>query len=327
MSTSSFTLMAIESQGSLLHDPEELARYLFQPQPRIPEYYGYDTQGSWLFEAVTKLPRYYPTRVEQALLEEIASEIAPEISQCTLVELGSGSGKKTGTLLRACATYAPPHFMPLDVDAAMIQHSYETLSSLVPGLRVTGVVGRYEKTFPIISHQDVGRRCVTALGSNIGNMLPDERLSLLELLCSNLNRGELLFVTADLTKSKQLLEAAYNDPPTDRTHTDFRLNRLIHINRIFGASFRPDRFYEYAHYDTDMDAIVVHLYSPEEQVIDLGRVGRTLTLKKGDSIVVDYSCKFEIDALSAEICELGCQRVNYWTDARYRWGAFLFEKQ
>ncbi|UMP00011.1 L-histidine N(alpha)-methyltransferase [Amycolatopsis sp. EV170708-02-1] len=327
MNEPAFEIRYVETDDILWHDTTHLTRSLSSDRPRIPEYYGYDKRGSLLFEAVTKLARYYPTRVEQALLSETADKIATTIAGCALVELGSGSAKKTGTLLRACAEISDPHFVPLDVDPAMIQHSFESLSKSVPNLRMTGVVGRYENTLPQVTREEFGPRCVTALGSNIGNMLPEERRSLLAMICANLHAGEYLFVTADLTKSKAMLETAYNDPPTDRTHTDFRLNRLVHLNRLYGSSFRPERFYEYAHYDVEMQRIVVHLYSTEDQVVDLGALGRSLKLGKGDSIIIDHSCKFTIDALSDEICGLGCRPVNSWFDARYRYGAFLFQKR
>ncbi|MEU9608435.1 L-histidine N(alpha)-methyltransferase [Streptomyces sp. NPDC048057] len=327
MSQATFDVVAVESEENLWTDSTLLSRTLFRPQPRIPEYYGYDDRGSRLFEDVTRLPQYYPTRVEQALLDVVAPEIAETVAGGPLVELGSGSAKKTGVLLRACAKYADPHFVPLDVSASMMRHSFETLSQTVPGLRVTGVVGRYERTLTALSRKDFGRRCVTALGSNIGNMLPEERLELLALICGELRAGEYFFVTADLTKSKSMLEHAYNDPPTDRTHTDFRLNRLIHLNRLYGASFPLERFHEFARYDVEHARIEVHLHSPEPQTIDLGSLNAQLSLAAGDTIVVDYSCKFEIDALCAEVGALGCELLRTWTDPRYRYGAFFFRKR
>jgi uncharacterized SAM-dependent methyltransferase len=101
----------------------------------------------------------------------------------------------------------------------------------------------------------------------------------------------------------------------------------VHLNRLFSACFKPERFYEYARYDDGLEAIVVDLFSAEEQIIDLGALGFSLHLNKGDSIVIDHSCKFNIDSLTVEICELGYQATKFWFDPLYRYGAFLFQKK
>jgi len=322
-----FEIMSVGDQDDFWHDTSVLRRALMQDQPRIPSYYGYDDHGSVLFEKVTELPQYYLTRVEQDLLRTSATELADIISGCAVVELGSGSAKKTGEVLHALSKHAAPQFVPLDVSASMVQSSFETLSERIPNLRFTGVVGRYEETLPWLSlSSSVGRKCVMLLGSNLGNMLVYERHELLKLIIATLGMEDYIYVTADLAKSQMMLESAYNDPPTDRTFSDFRLNRLFHLNALYGSSFDAGRFYEYAHYNTGLQRIEAHLYSAEDQTVDLGRLDAELPLTKGSSIVVDYAIKFDITGLVAEMNMLGARQVTSWIDTRYRYGAFLFRR-
>lgn len=139
-----FGFIAVDDGTEFWHDDQNLITCLREPVPRIPPVYGYDERGSVLFEEITRLPTYYLTRVEWALLRRAAADIATRLNAGALAELGSGSAKKTAVLLAACLEHRPLTYLPVDVSAEMLRHSATTLTAQLPSLEIVALHGRYE---------------------------------------------------------------------------------------------------------------------------------------------------------------------------------------
>src|SRR5690349_1540194 len=172
-------VVAVDAADAFWDDGGALRACLREETPRIPPVFGYDERGSGLFEAITELPTYYLTRVEWALLRANAADIARRLDAEQVVELGSGSAKKTCELLTACQRVRPTTYLPVDVSREMLELSGRTLSAAVPGLSVVGLWGRYEQGLAWLrTEAGGGRRVVAFLGSNLGNATPAERREL-----------------------------------------------------------------------------------------------------------------------------------------------------
>ena len=185
---------------------EGLARELKEVEPK----YFYDARGSRLFDRITQLPEYYPTRCERAILNRHAPELVRLAGGRELVELGSGTASKTRALLYAMAGAGTlRRYVPFDVDASVVERCADELSSLYPGLEVHGVVGDFERHLAALPEGD--RRLVAFLGGTIGNLHPGERAAMLAALGELLGPSDRLLLGTDLVKDPALLEAAYDD--------------------------------------------------------------------------------------------------------------------
>src|SRR5690349_11690626 len=182
-------VVAVDAADAFWDDGGALRACLRESVPRIPPVFGYDERGSELFEAITELPTYYLTRVEWALLRANADEIARAVDADEIVELGSGSGKKTSVLLSACQRRRPTTYLPVDVSREMLELNGRTLSAAVPGLAVVGLWGRYEQALARLRTEPGARRVVVFLGSNLGNATQPERAALLADIAATLGPG------------------------------------------------------------------------------------------------------------------------------------------
>src|ERR1700712_2053629 len=207
----------------------------------LPPKYFYDERGSKLFDEITRLPEYYPTRTERAILTENAPNIAAATQAETLVELGSGTSEKTHLLLdalRAAGTLRG--YVGFDVDEITLTQAGTTLAAEYPGLEVTGVVGDFEKHVPQLLHTGTGHRMIAFLGSTIGNLEPVPRAAFLRDVRAALRPGDTFLLGADLVKDPTRLVAAYDD--SAGVTADFNRNVLRVINASLGADFDPDSF-------------------------------------------------------------------------------------
>jgi L-histidine Nalpha-methyltransferase len=317
-------IIPVDGEGSFWDDQSGLLACLREIPPRVPAYFGYDAIGSDLFESITGLPGYYPTRVEHELLQRHAEEIADRIRCERIVELGSGSAKKTRVLLAACVERRPTTYLPIDVSREMLMSSARELEAELAGLRVQGLWGRYEAGLAWLRDGEPEPMVVALLGSNLGNTTPEERDALLREITETLRPGDGFLVSVDLQKPAEVLEACYNDPPDRSAFARFRLNHLAHLNRRFDAGFTLEYFYPRAHYDLATTTVQAHLYATEDQVVALRELGLELVLQRGDSLNVGFSHKFHRPQFVDDVSERGFDLDAQWIDAVWQYGLFLF---
>lgn len=317
-------IVAVDGGGDFWDDQGGLLTCLRETPPRVPAYLGYDAIGSELFEAITELPGYYPTRVEFGLLQRHAEEIADLIGHERIAELGSGSAKKTRLLLAACLQRRPTSYLPIDVSREMLEISARELGTELPGLRLQGLWGRYEAGLGWLRDGNPEPVTVALLGSNLGNTTPEERDGLLAEIAATLRQGDRFLVSADLQKPAEVLGACYNDPLDRSAFARFRLNHLTHLNRRFGADFTLEYFYPRAHYDATTTAVQAHLYATEDQSVVLRELDLELVLRRGDSLNAGFSYKFHRPQFVADVSERGFELSAQWIDPVWQYGIFLF---
>jgi L-histidine N-alpha-methyltransferase len=317
-------VVAVDAADAFWDDDSVLRAALCESIPRIPPVFGYDERGSELFEAITELPTYYLTRVEWALLRAHSAEIARCVDAEQIVELGSGSAKKTRELLVPCQRRRPTTYLPVDVSREMLELSGRTLSADVPGLVVVGLWGRYEQALARLrSERGGGRRVVVFLGSNIGNATPAERAALLADIAATLDPGDGFLFSADLVKSTDVLETGYNDPPGHRAFAEFRLNHLTHMNRRFGADFAVEQYRPRAHFVERTGMVEGHLYALCDQRVRLPSLDLELAVRRGESINVGFSAKFQRGQLDSELAGHGMTVEHRWIDPDWEYGILL----
>ncbi|WP_158893574.1 L-histidine N(alpha)-methyltransferase [Amycolatopsis anabasis] len=320
-------VLELEKPEALWLDGSDLRTSLRASPRRIPSYYGYDQRGSEIFDAITRLPEYYLTATELRLLRTHAREIA-ELAGCDwLVELGSGSARKTRALLEAMAERKPTTFLPVDVSKEMLERTAERLLEAVADLSVIGLIAKWESGLDWVRENRAGPCVFAFIGSGLGNMLADERDLLLERISDACRPGDYFLTTADFEKRPAMLETAYNDPPGSDLWGQFRLNRLHRINELFGGDFALERYYEYCHYNTVTSTIEARIYASEAQRVRLAGLGMELNLVRGESIVVDYSFKFRRPELVEELGRYRFRVVGEWIDGLKQYGVFLARKE
>jgi L-histidine N-alpha-methyltransferase len=275
----------------------------------LPPKYFYDARGSELFDRITGLPEYYPTRAERAILNRHAPEIVAGARE--LVELGSGTASKTRALLYAMAgSGALSRYVPFDVDPSVVDRCTDELTELYPGLEVAGVVGDFETGLGAIP--DGEDRVVALLGGTIGNLHPDTRAAFLRSIRDLLGPGDRFVLGTDLVKEVALLEAAYND--AEGVTAEFNRNVLHVLNRELGADFQVDAFEHVAFFDRDESWVEMRLRARGDQRVSIPGAGLELELAAGEEIRTEVSTKFTLDALHRELAEAGMTIERFYTD-------------
>ena len=277
----------------------------------LPPKYFYDARGSELFDEITRLPEYYPTRAETAILERHAAEIA-ELSECeTLVELGSGTSAKTRLLLRALLDAGTlREFVPFDLDPAVLTAASAMLTAEYPGLRLAPLVGDFERDLGAIPAG--GRRMIAFLGSTIGNLEPPARADFLSHVGAALNPGDTLLLGTDLVKDPARLVRAYDDAAG--VTADFNRNVLRVVNRELHADFAVADFQHVAIWDPRREWIEMRLRPATEQQVTIGDLGLTISFAAGEDLRTEISAKFRPDGIEAELAAAGLKMARYWTD-------------
>ncbi|SDT79783.1 L-histidine N(alpha)-methyltransferase [Actinoplanes derwentensis] len=276
-----------------------------------PPKWFYDARGSELFEEITGLPEYYPTRTERAILDERAAEIARITEAKTLIELGSGSSAKTRLLLDALLGHGTlGAFVPLDVSASALTAAVESLSAAYPGLSVRGVVG--DMTRHLRHLPDGDNRLVAFLGGTIGNLTPGERAAFLASVRSVLHEGEWLLLGADLVKDPAVLLPAYDDAAG--VTAAFNRNVLSVMNRELGADFDPASFQHVAHWDPEREWIEMRLRSLRDQQVSIPALSLDVAFAAGAELRTEISAKFRREGLAAELAAAGFSARHWWTD-------------
>lgn len=291
----------------------------------LPPKYFYDDVGCDLFEQITGLPEYYQTRTELQILERVAPEIVARHRPTELVELGSGSSRKTVAVLAAMdAASLLRRFIPFDVAEGPILDAAHRLRERFPGLEVEGVVGDFDHhlgTIPVRS--DAERRLVLFLGGTIGNFPPAERHEFLLRLRALLRPTDCLLIGIDLVKNTATIEAAYND--SAGVTADFNRNVLRVINRELDADFVPERFAHVAVYDTENAWIEMRLRSERDQRVRIGELGMDVAFTAGEELRTEISAKFTHARFAAELAAVGLPDVEFFDDQLGRFSVAVAE--
>jgi L-histidine Nalpha-methyltransferase len=289
-------------------------------RPRsLPPKYFYDAAGSRLFDDITRLPEYYLTRTEEALLDALAPRLMRALAPVDVVELGSGFSVKTRRLLAARGG-VPLRYTPVDVDETTVAASAARLLAEDATLDVHAVIGDFERHLPHVP-APTGRRLVLFLGSTIGNLDPPGRHALLTQVRGLLRRGDRLLLGVDLVKDQAVLEAAYNDAAG--VTAAFNRNILRVVNRSLGADFQPEAFRHHAFYNTAEQRIEMHLVSDRPQTVRLRAIDLTVRLDARETIWTESSYKFTRASAEAMLAGAGLKLTGWHTDAGDRFALAL----
>ncbi|MGI8758875.1 MAG: L-histidine N(alpha)-methyltransferase [Acidimicrobiales bacterium] len=296
--------------AALRHD----ARRGLTADPKwLPPKWFYDERGSTLFDAITGLPEYYPTRREVEILERRAGEVASACPAGTLVELGSGTSAKTRLLLDALAAEGSlRRVVPFDVSQATLRQAAGTLAAAYPGVEVHAVVGDFERHLHLLPPGG-GRRLVAFLGGTIGNLDPRQRAVLLRTVADGLHPGDALLLGTDLVKAPARLVAAYDDAAG--VTAAFNTNVLRVLNHELGADFDPARFAHVALWDPDQKWIEMRLRSLVDQTVSLPEIDLSVHFAEGEEIRTEISAKFHRHGVEVELEAAGLHLARWWTDA------------
>jgi dimethylhistidine N-methyltransferase len=283
----------------------------FATKPRsLPCRFFYDARGSVLFEEITQLPEYYPTRAETALLETYGDEIAERMGDArVLVEFGSGSSRKTSLLLSALHRVAV--YVPIDVAGESLAEAAEWLSERHDGLAIRPLVADFTKTrtLPIVARRP--QKLGFFSGSTIGNLTHAEAIGFLANAAHLLGRGASFLVGVDLKKDPAILIPAYSDKR--RVTAAFNLNLLERINRELDGDIDLGGFAHDAIYDEAHGRIEMHLVSLARQTVRV--LGRAFSFAKGERVHTENSHKYSVEEFQALAARAGWTPTQAWTDA------------
>ncbi|MBA0047635.1 L-histidine N(alpha)-methyltransferase [Mycobacterium sp. NPDC050853] len=285
----------------------------------LPPKWFYDEVGSDLFDEITRLPEYYPTRTEAGLLRVHAADIAAASGADTLVELGSGTSEKTRMLLDALG---PNTFIPFDVDSGVLRAAGDALVDEYPGMRVRAVCGDFEKDLRQIPRE--GRRLVAFLGSTIGNLTAEPRARFLADVAATLESGEMLLLGTDLVKETERLVRAYDD--SAGVTAAFNRNVLAVINRELDADFDLEAFEHVALWNDDEERMEMWLRSVRDQRVTVGALNLSVDFGDGEMMLTEVSCKFRQEGVVRELAAAGLRQIHWWTDDSNDFGLSLAVK-
>ncbi len=278
----------------------------------IPPKYFYDAHGSRLFDEITRLPEYYPTRAERAILEERAAEIAAITGARSLVELGSGTSEKTRLLLDALRDAGTLEtFVPLDVDPAILAEAAAAVAWEYPGVTVAPVVADFERHLTLLPRHP--QRLLAFLGSTIGNLDPGQRAAFLTQVRAGLGEGDAFLLGTDLVKAEARLVAAYDDAAG--VTAAFNRNVLTVLARELGAELDPDAFVHRAVWVPEGERIEMRLESVRDQRVRIPSLDLEVDLVAGEQVLTEISSKFRRDGVERELAAAGLRLTHWWTDA------------
>ncbi len=304
--------MRSEAQERALTAAEVHAGLLARPLPCLPSKFFYDHRGSVLFDRITRLPEYYLTRTEEALLPEAARDAVARVGPRHLVELGSGLGTKVRTLLGAMSTAGLLDSCTLfDVSEPALAQSLPRLAAERPGLRTSAIVGDFLTDLGALGPG--GSRLIAFLGSTIGNIHPRDVPGFFRSAASVLAEGDGLLVGLDLVKDRARLEAAYND--AQGVTAEFNRNILRVMNARLGADFDPEAFEHVAFYDAEAAWIEMRLRAARACRVRVPGAEAELVLPGGGEIRTEISCKYTRPAVEALLAATGLRLEEWYTDA------------
>jgi L-histidine Nalpha-methyltransferase len=284
----------------------------------LPPRWFYDVIGSSLFDTICFLPEYYVTRSEVEILTNARREIVGAIGEnIRLVELGSGTARKTRILLDVLTVHQQDlEYVPVDVDAAMLERTGAELLAAYRRMRVTAICSDFSRpSIPLsLLSPHAGRTVVLFLGSTIGNLDPDAARAMLADLRGSLTSGDALFLGVDLRKDASILEPAYDDALG--VTAAFNRNVLGRINRELGGHFPIETFRHRAFYDSDAGRVEMHLVSDRAQRVRIDALDLEIDFSDGESIHTESSYKYDTRGLQTLAAGSGFELGTSWTDSR-----------
>ncbi|MEV5311117.1 L-histidine N(alpha)-methyltransferase [Streptomyces sp. NPDC052610] len=283
----------------------------------LPPKWFYDARGSELFERITELTEYYPTRAEREILIDRAAEIASATGARTLVELGSGSSEKTRHLIDAFPGLRV--YVPVDVSESALTQAGQALVAERPGLAVHALIADFTARLEL--PDTPGPRLVAFLGGTIGNLLPAERAEFLASVRALLSPGDALLLGTDLVKDEGVLVRAYDDAAG--VTAAFNRNVLSVVNRELGADFDPDAFDHVALWDAERDWIEMRLRSRDAQTVKIPALDLAVEFTAGEELRTEVSAKFRQDGVRGELAAAGLELTHWWTDGGGRFALSL----
>ncbi|EED32351.1 probable methyltransferase [gamma proteobacterium NOR5-3] len=286
----------------------EILAGLALPQKRVNPKWFYDQRGSELFDQITRLPEYYPTRTETAIINENRAAIAANCGDDSVfIEPGSGSSEKVRILLDAVR---PAVYVPVDISADFLQQSARTLGDEYPWLDIFAVCADFNAGWDFLDELPSSRRVVFYPGSTIGNLDPAMAQTFLRTIATLVGKDGGVLIGVDTHKSTSRLEAAYNDK--DGVTARFNLNVLRRMNTLLDADFDETVFSHRAFYNEDLRRIEMHLVSDVAQQVDCA--GTTLDFKAGETIHTECSYKYSLEDFAALAASAGLEIVESWLD-------------
>lgn len=289
----------------------------------LPPKWFYDSVGSELFDQITRLPEYYPTRAEAQILMARAGDIAAASGADTLVELGSGTSEKTRMLLDALREHGSlRRFIPFDVDSSVLKAAGAAIEAEYPGIEIEAVCGDFEEHLGKIP--SAGRRLVAFLGSTIGNLTPGPRAQFLASVSESMQRGDTLLLGTDLIKDPDRLVRAYDDAAGVTAR--FNRNVLSVVNRELAADFDLDAFEHVARWNPGEERIEMWLRSTRAQRVHIASLALDVDFADGEEMLTEVSCKFRPAGVDEELSAVGLRRTHWWTDEAGDFGLSLSVK-
>jgi L-histidine N-alpha-methyltransferase len=286
----------------------------------LPPRWFYDERGSELFERITRLPEYYLTRAERAVLESRAGEIAAASGAEVLVELGSGTSEKTRLLLSALREAGTlRRFVPFDVDQSVLRAAGTAIVAEYPQVSVEAVVGDFTRHLGELPR--AGRRLIAFLGSTIGNLEPGPRADFLAELADTLQPGDSFLLGTDLVKDRDRLLRAYDDAAG--VTAAFNRNVLAVLDRELKADFDPDAFEHVALWDAENEWIEMRLRSRIDQVVTVAELDLQVLFAAGEELRTEVSAKFRRERVRHELATAGLSMTHWWTDPAGDFGLSL----
>lgn len=320
----------VESPGVFFYDfnlqesdqRSEILQGLRKSQKTISAKYFYDEEGSNLFEAITDLPEYYPTRTEIALLKKYRQQIVEEAGQnAVLIEYGSGASTKIRLLLEALK---PKAYVPMDISKDFLYECAIQLRKEYPWLEIHATCLDFREQARLPSRLNKqAKRIAFFPGSSLGNFSPEEAHAFLKGVRETVGDDGALLIGVDLDKERSVLEAAYND--AQGVTAQFNLNILNHINRLGRGTFNLDHFAHHAFYNQEAQRIEMHLVSQFDQVASI--YGERITLKAGETLLTEYSHKYRADQFLDDVRKAGFLGKHFWTDEHQNFGLFWLEAE
>ena len=290
---------------------EDVREGLSCPFKELPPKYFYDERGSQLFEQITEVPEYYPTRAERSILEAHGSEIVAAAGAGILIELGSGSAAKTRFLLDAMRDAdLLDTYVPVDISEEITRKTAAELVQEYPGLRVHGIVCDYETHLERVPREEGA--LLAFLGGTVGNFRPAPRRSFLARIATLMYPGDRFLLGTDLVKDAARLEAAYDD--SAGVTAEFNKNVLEVLNRELGANFDLAQFEHVVFWDPDNEWVDIRLRSLAEQFIDVKELDMRVHFARMEEMRTEISTKFTRERLEESYADAGLELTDWWTD-------------
>lgn len=301
-------VMFLDEHPDLGNSRTSILADLQAPDKTVNPKWFYDERGSQLFDTITRLPEYYPTRTEVGILTAYASEIARLCgSGCVLVEPGSGSSEKVRLLLDSIR---PAAYVPIDISADFLQDAALALGAEYPWLEIYAVCADFNQGWSFLQDLPQGKRVVFYPGSTIGNLEPAAAINFLTGVREIIGEDGGALVGVDTHKSTALLNAAYND--AEGVTADFNLNVLRRLNQLMDAEFDEASFRHRAFYNTDASRIEMHLVSEAEQTVRCN--GSVVEFEAGESIHTENSYKYTLEGFAELAAASGLATKKTWMD-------------